>query len=420
MEELAGVTASDGTAPLVRGARRDPPGECCRPAPGDALKTPYLWSIVNSAFAKAPVKRIAQAGVLAVLAGGVVGFSALDKSVTLSVDGKTSTVHVLGSTVADVLAKEEIKVGPHDVVAPGLGAGISDGQRVVVKYGRLLSVTVDGKTTQYWTTATTVEAALAEIGLRADNAVLSVSRSQALGRQGLSFSVSTPKAVTVAVDGKSRTVQTTGTTVGDVLAQLGVKLGAKDRVSPATTTPVVASGLKVTVARVSEKTVKATQSIDYATSTRSDSSLYRGQSKTVRSGVAGAKVVTYREVWVDGKRESRKVLASKVTRTPVTRILAVGTKSRPAPSSSAPRLSGGIDYAMWDRIAQCESGGNWSINTGNGYYGGLQFLTSTWLASGGGAYAPRADLASRLEQIAVAENLRRQAGLSPWGCAHAA
>lgn len=64
----------------------------------------------------------------------------------------------------------------------------------------------------------------------------------------------------------------------------------------------------------------------------------------------------------------------------------------------------------WDAIAQCESGGNWHINTGNGYYGGLQFTESTWISEGGRKYASRADLASRSEQIAVAENM----SLSNW------
>jgi hypothetical protein len=76
--------------------------------------------------------------------------------------------------------------------------------------------------------------------------------------------------------------------------------------------------------------------------------------------------------------------------------------------------------AMWDRIAQCESGGNWHINTGNGYYGGLQFDSSSWLANGGADFAPRADLASREEQITVANRYYAKAGLGPWGCAHAA
>ena len=58
---------------------------------------------------------------------------------------------------------------------------------------------------------------------------------------------------------------------------------------------------------------------------------------------------------------------------------------------------------VWDRVAACESGGNWSINTGNGYYGGLQFSQGTWAANGGLQYAPRADLATREEQLAIAE-----------------
>ena len=68
----------------------------------------------------------------------------------------------------------------------------------------------------------------------------------------------------------------------------------------------------------------------------------------------------------------------------------------------------------WDRLSMCESGGNWHINTGNGFYGGLQFDYGTWLSNGGGAYAPRADLATREQQIAVANRLYAARGSSPW------
>jgi hypothetical protein len=68
----------------------------------------------------------------------------------------------------------------------------------------------------------------------------------------------------------------------------------------------------------------------------------------------------------------------------------------------------------WDAVAQCESGGDWSINTGNGYYGGLQFSQSTWEAYGGAAYAPRADLATRSQQIAVAEKVLSGQGPGAW------
>ena len=70
--------------------------------------------------------------------------------------------------------------------------------------------------------------------------------------------------------------------------------------------------------------------------------------------------------------------------------------------------------STWDRLAQCESGGDWSINTGNGYYGGLQFSQRTWEAFGGAAYAPRADLATQSQQIAVAEKVLAVQGARAW------
>ena len=73
----------------------------------------------------------------------------------------------------------------------------------------------------------------------------------------------------------------------------------------------------------------------------------------------------------------------------------------------------------WDSVAQCESTGNWAINTGNGFYGGLQFTESTWNAYGGQQYASRADLASREQQIAVAEQTLAGQGWGAWACAYA-
>ncbi|SFF45346.1 LysM domain-containing protein [Actinoplanes philippinensis] len=68
----------------------------------------------------------------------------------------------------------------------------------------------------------------------------------------------------------------------------------------------------------------------------------------------------------------------------------------------------------WDAIAHCESGGNWSINTGNGYYGGLQFSRSTWRAYGGTKYASTANRATRSEQIRIAERVVRGQGIGAW------
>jgi hypothetical protein len=87
--------------------------------------------------------------------------------------------------------------------------------------------------------------------------------------------------------------------------------------------------------------------------------------------------------------------------------------TRPTSRSSAPSVSAS-DGSIWDKIAACEAGGNWSINTGNGYYGGLQFTASTWNAYGGQSYAARADLASRDAQIAVAQRVQAAQGWGAW------
>ncbi|MEO9237398.1 MAG: transglycosylase family protein, partial [Jatrophihabitantaceae bacterium] len=100
---------------------------------------------------------------------------------------------------------------------------------------------------------------------------------------------------------------------------------------------------------------------------------------------------------------------------PVPEVKKVGSKPQPTPPSNTgatpPPATGGLN---WDAVAACESGGNWHINTGNGFYGGLQFDAGTWISNGGGAYAARADLATREQQIAVATKLYNARGSSPW------
>jgi len=89
---------------------------------------------------------------------------------------------------------------------------------------------------------------------------------------------------------------------------------------------------------------------------------------------------------------------------------AAGTVALLGPASVAEAKSS----VNWDAVAQCESGGNWSINTGNGYYGGLQFSRSTWKAYGGGEYAGTANKASRAEQIRIAEKVLDGQGIGAW------
>jgi resuscitation-promoting factor RpfA len=99
------------------------------------------------------------------------------------------------------------------------------------------------------------------------------------------------------------------------------------------------------------------------------------------------------------------------------RPLVVGAVALSASVVPLASISGSADAATsrtWNRLAGCESGGNWHINTGNGYYGGLQFSSSTWRSFGGGKYAARADLATRAEQIRIAEKVLRVQGWGAW------
>jgi uncharacterized protein YabE (DUF348 family) len=367
------------------------------------------WSTVISR----PVRRLAQAAIVTSLVGGALGISYYDKSVSLSIDGKTSSVHAFGTTVEDVLDKQGVTVGEHDVVAPALDSRVEDGQRIVVRYGRKLTVTLDGKTREYWTTATTVDRALAELGVRADAAKLSVSRSQTLGRAGLALTVTTPKPVSIAVDGKTLTDSSTALTVKDLLLENKVSFDRDDRINPAVTTPVT-RGLKVTVQRVVASTVKSTESIPFPTVEKDDSSLFKGDTKVLTAGKEGAKVVTYRLVRVDGKLESKKAVSTSVTSQPVTKVVAVGTKSRPAAKTTS-TVSGGnkpaADGLNWAALAECESGGNPSTNTGNGFYGMYQFDLQTWRSVGGSGY-PHENSAG--EQTYRAQILYSQRGDSPW------
>ncbi len=388
------------------------------------------------------IRRLSAVGVATAVAAAGFGIAQLDKAIALSVDGQQTETHVFASTVADALARQGIAVGERDLVSPALDSAIHDGSSIVVKYARQLTVTVDGQTTDYWTTATTVDEAISALGIRAsDGARLSASRSAGLGREGLTLTITNPRNVTVLADGQARPLATNAATVADVLDQLGIAAGPADWVTPAPDSAVT-EGLSITVQRVSQATSTRIVTVPFQTVTKDDATLTKGTRKVETAGAAGEKTVTYTETYVDGQLVDRSASGEQVTKAPTARVVLVGTKAPapPAPRTTTPSAPAapsspttpppagpvnkpGINLAnaaMWDRIAQCESGGRWHINTGNGYYGGLQFSYSTWLSVGGADFAPRADLASREEQITVANRLYAQRGLQPWGCRHAA
>ncbi|PZS20381.1 MAG: resuscitation-promoting factor [Pseudonocardiales bacterium] len=355
----------------------------------------------------------------AVLAGLVGGFAvyataAKSKTVTLVVDGQAKKIHTTASDVSGALGDAGYRVGGHDIVAPAVASNIHNGSKIVLKRGRLLHLDIDGKRTDVWTTAPTVSDALTQLGYSA-SVFVSVSRSNRLPLGASSIALRAPKSVVIVHDGKKSSVTTTDAQVGQLLQDLGVHVSAIDWVTPARTHAVTA-GQKIIVRRVVKKHTTVHGTVQYPVTQVKDPSTYEGTSTVVTHGVAGAVNLTYYEVFVDGKLSGRKLLSKHLVAQPKTQVVKVGTKARPvappAPPSPPPTSGGG--GLNWDAVAACESGGNWAINTGNGFYGGLQFDYGTWLSNGGGAYAPRADLASREQQIAVATVLYNARGSSPW------
>ncbi|MBN9106628.1 MAG: transglycosylase family protein [Propionibacteriaceae bacterium] len=347
---------------------------------------------------------------IALLAGGATTATALHKDVQLSVDGQLRPGGAFGVTVADVLNGNGITLAAGDVVSPALTSPVSDGQVITVSYAKPLDLTVDGRTEHLVTTAATLDEVLADQAVPA-LAWTSVHPGAQLPRDGIAVTVSTPKDITLSVAGKKSSVTTTAVTVADLLAEKGLNPDGDDRVYPARDT-VLAEGDDVRLDRVEVNTREVTESVGFSTTKRKSTSLWAGESRVVTSGKKGKANRTYRVTTVNGKLDKQVIVRESMLTKPVDAVIEVGTKTT---SNGA-----GLNLAragMWDRIARCESGGNWRINTGNGYYGGLQFNLASWRSNGGRDFAARPDLASRAEQITVANRYYAKAGTSPWSCA---
>ncbi|WP_423184035.1 transglycosylase family protein [Arthrobacter sp. NyZ413] len=366
------------------------------------------------------VKVGAQLLVLSALVLGVVAFTGNNKSVTLNVDGKVSSVQTFGNTVDQVVKAAKVDLKPEDRVSPALDSSVQNGSIINVNLAKAVTVSLDGAKRTVNTTAPNVGGLVSELGVASASAV-SEPKDQQLEVAGSYVSILTPKTISLIVDGQSSAKTTTAPDVATVLSDAGVSLGANDRVSQPNSAPVVAN-MVIKVSRVdTSKTATETENVPFDTVTTEDPNQYTDQKTVTQEGVLGLLTKTFKLVLVDGREADRTLVSSNVTTNPVPAKVTVGTKARPAPAAAAASgPTGAPNEAMWDKVAQCESGGNWAINTGNGYYGGLQFDVQTWLGSGGGAYAPNASLASKAQQIDIANRVYAQRGLSPWGCGWAA
>jgi uncharacterized protein YabE (DUF348 family) len=335
-------------------------------------------------------------GVLAIVAGGTSAFAVMHKTVTVDVDGHVGSKSAFGRTVGDVLAGSGVPVASRDRVQPPVDSVASDGEEIVVRHARLLTLEIDGRSETVWTTALTVGEALDALGSRTAGARTSASRSQPLGRDGALLRLSTAKTIHVVDDATTSDLATNASTVRDALREMGVVLGASDRVSVPLETTLV-DGVVIVVSRVTTTSGTQTVVAPYATKQVNDPKLPAGTKVVAQVGHSGTAIVTYVADLIGGQEVARRVLSRVLVSDPVDQIIRVGSASLP---TSAPVAAGtsraigqelaaargwtGSEWACLDNLWARESG--WRVNAGNlssGAFGIPQALPGSKMASAG-------------------------------------
>ena len=388
------------------------------------------------------------AATVLLLAGSGAVVASAHKTVEVDLDGETYTFSTFAGSVDGLLDEAGIDLGPHDSVVPGAEESLSDGSDVVVRTGSQITITADGEQNQVWTTALTADEALSQFLGDGRDVSLEASRS-ADGRTELELPLVTDGPVTIVADGDERTVEVDGSaTLAQVLVRAEIELNGQDE----TVVTVAEDGSPVvTVIRHTTETRTRTRAIEHDTVQRETDDLYEGESRVVEEGSDGERTITVQDHLVDGEVVSTKRLANDVTTRAEDRVVEVGTAERPAPEPDpAPAQdSGGSDDSgdsgssgdsgdsgssgdsgnsgdsgdsggdsggdagsgVWAALAECESGGDPTTNTGNGYYGLYQFSLPTWQAVGGSGLPSEASAA---EQTQRAQTLQERSGWGQW------
>ena len=337
-------------------------------------------------------------------AGGIA--VAAHKTVTLTVDGAETTVSTMKSRVIDVVSENGYDVGDLDDLFPAGDQSVHQSDNIVLRRSRPLQVSLDGQDSrEVWTTASTVDEALSQLAMT-DKAPAAASRGSRVPLAGMSLPVVSPKTVQINDGGAVRTVHLAAPNVAGLLAAAGAALEQSDTVVPAATAPVV-DGMQIQVTRI--RIEKATQRVPLPPNNKrvEDPNLNMSRQIVEDPGAAGVQDVTFAIAKVNGVETGRLPVANVIVAPATDGVVRVGAK----PGTEVPPVSNG---GAWDALSRCEAGGNWAINTGNGFYGGVQFDQNTWERNGGLRYAVRADLATREEQIAIAEVTRARQGWGAW------
>lgn len=348
--------------------------------------------------------RVAIGVVLATVAAGGVTGVAMHKNVTLDVDGQKVALTTMSMDVDSLLKSQGYSPAAGDVVQPAPDSSFGDGQTITFHRLKKVTLDVEGQKRTVETTAVNVGQILAQQGLSHGDDATNFNVNGPIPTNGAVVDVTLPKKL-IIIDGGRPSIQSVAAdTVGEALADLGNPLAESDKVTPAADTKLK-NGLTINVTRIrtSEQTVP--EDVKAPDVTTDDPTLVKNRRVVLKPGKPGKANVTYEITTVNGKVVKKTKLNQQVTVQPVAATVRVGTKP------GAPFVPFG---SVWDALALCEATGNWAINTGNGFYGGVQFDQNTWDRWGGQEYAPRADLATREEQIAIASKTQAAQGWGAW------
>jgi len=352
-------------------------------------------------------KRLAAGGVLgAVLVGGV-AVAGAQKDVVLDINGETTELTTFSRDVAGALESAGVTIDDQDLVYPAPSESLAKGTTVTVRTAKPVAVVIDGETTEVTSTALTVEDLIGELA-DVRPAARIAEPGDARVTDGMRVEVTTPKIVALNDAGNVVYTEVAAANVRELLDARGIELGEHDRVTPGLDV-ALRNNSQVEIERVDVTEETITEPFEAPAEYIDDPEAYEGTETVLEPGTPGTREVTTRITTVNGVESARDKVAEKEIAPATAARISRGTKA--APSASAPAVAGG---SVWDTLAQCESGGNWSINTGNGYQGGLQFSPSTWAAYGGTQYAPTANLATREQQIAIAEKTLAGQGWGAW------
>ncbi|GAA1416640.1 resuscitation-promoting factor [Corynebacterium durum] len=354
--------------------------------------------------------RMATGSMLAtLLVGG--GLAVVNKKdVTIDVNGQQMDLVTMSNSVEGALKQAGIKIGPDDLIVPSPSERLTRTESIKVRSAKSVAVVVDGQEKTIKSTALTVDELVSEIGSEIggvnEGDLLSKGRDTVIPADGMKLDITRPKVVSINDGGDVTYTQMAASNVGDLLRRRNINLNPEDVVTPSITSPVKA-GMDVRIDRVRTDQVRETVPFEVPANYKDDATAFEGDEVVEEAGTPGSKEVKRSIRIVNGKEESNTVISEKEVTPAKPATIKRGTKAK----SSAPSVANG---SVWDSLAQCEAGGNWAINTGNGFSGGLQFTPSTWLAYGGGQYAPQAHLATREQQIAVASKVQAGQGWGAW------